>query len=158
MISVEVKHLPELHLAFVANLDGYNEQSIGKTWDRLCNWAETRDLITPETKYIGISIDNPDITPAHKCRYYACLTIPKDIPADQTVGLLDIAAGKHAVHRFVGLPDEFHATYQALYSQWLPQSGYQPADRPCYEIYYETPETNEYGKFVTDICLPLIPL
>ncbi len=55
-------------------------------------------------RYARHRYDNPDITPYHKCRYYACVTVPDQIPSDETVRIMDIAAGRYATYRFRGRP------------------------------------------------------
>ena len=157
-MNVNVRQMPRFHVAYVANLEGYNVEKICEAWRTLYTWASARDLLTPDAQTLGISFDDPTITEFNKCRYYLCLTVPGDIPADETVGLLDIPAGKHGVYRFEGLQQEIIPTYQRLYAEWLPESGYQPADFPCYEIYYATPDNPYEGIFRMDLCIPVIPL
>jgi AraC family transcriptional regulator len=48
--------------------------------------------------------------------------------------------------------------WQRLMSEWFPDSGYQPDDRPCFEIYRETEAEFNAGKYVVDICEPVKPL
>ena len=45
-----------------------------------------------------------------------------------------------------------------MYGKWMPESGYQPADSPCYEIYLNDPEKDPEGKFVFDMCVPVVPV
>jgi AraC family transcriptional regulator len=54
--------------------------------------------------------------------------------------------------------DEFQGAYDAIYGGWLPESGYQPDDRPCFEIYLNDPKQHPEGKHITDICVPVKPL
>ena len=42
-----------------------------------------------------------------------------------------------------------------LYKEWLPQSGEEPADRPCFEEYLNNPRELPPAEWLTDICLPL---
>ena len=42
---------------------------------------------------------------------------------------------------------------------WLPGSGYQPDDRPCYELYRGDPTVDpKKGTFRCELCLPVRPL
>ena len=41
---------------------------------------------------------------------------------------------------------------------WLPESGYEPDDRPCFEICHNDPKEHPEGKFVVDLCVPLKPV
>ena len=157
-MNVTVKQMSRLHVAYTVNLEGYTIEKVCQTWQTLYSWASARDLLTPETLLIGIGFDDPVITQAEKCRYYACLTVPESISGDETVGIFDIPGGKHGVYCFKGLQKEMLSAYHALYAQWLPQSGYQPANAPCYEIYREIPDNPHDGIFRMDMCFPVIPL
>lgn len=46
---------------------------------------------------------------------------------------LVIPGGLYAIHLHRGLSSAFPATFQRIYGQWLPQSGYQLDDRPHFE-------------------------
>lgn len=42
--------------------------------------------------------------------------------------------------------------------EWLPSSGYQAADRMCYELYLNDNEKHPQRKFIVDICQPVKPM
>jgi AraC family transcriptional regulator len=157
-MKVKISQQPLRHVAFVANLGGYNTAKISAAWEKLCCWAQANDLFGKDSLMIGVSYDNPDITPADRCRYYACLTVPADIHPGKGIGLMDIPGGRHAIVRFEGTAEKIAGAYRDLYAVWLPRSGYQPADAPCYEIYHRTPDMHSRKKFIMDIYLPLRPL
>lgn len=154
-MKVEIKNLPARHLVYSPQLDGYDEKKIGLAWEKLCNWGYSQNLITKETTFIGISFDNPCITPENKCRYYACFDVSDEIVPPKGFGLIDLPTGKYAVTRFEGKTDELSGAWSELYGKWMPASGFEPSDAPCHDIYYETPETNKDGNFVMDLCVPV---
>ncbi|MFC2133707.1 GyrI-like domain-containing protein [Bacteroidota bacterium] len=156
-MKVEVKEMPKFHVAYVANLEGYKNDKIGEAWSKLCRWAGPRGFLNENTKFIGISFDDPAITDKDKCRYYACVTVPEEIQNEKAVEVMDIKEGQHAVYRFTGYADDIENAYKDIYSEWLPESGYQPSDQPCYEVYLEEPKGNPM-KFVMDMCIPVEPL
>lgn len=158
MQKVTVKRMPAFHVAYVASQEGYRLKEVQAAWDRLCKWAFARELLTSEAVMLGISYDNPDITPYHKCRYYACVTVPDYIPSDETVGIMDIAAGRYAAYRFEGTAEGIQTAFRWIYAEWLPDSGYQPSHTPCYELYYATTETRHEKIYRLDICMPVEPL
>ncbi|CAB1077266.1 hypothetical protein D1AOALGA4SA_5059 [Olavius algarvensis Delta 1 endosymbiont] len=45
-----------------------------------------------------------------------------------------------------------------LMGGWMPQSGYQPDDRFCYELNHNNPKEHPENKHVVDICVPVRPL
>ena len=47
----------------------------------------------------------------------------------------------------------------ALYRSWLPGSGYEPDDRPCFEIYRARVSVEGTpGAFRCELCMPVRPL
>jgi AraC family transcriptional regulator len=157
-MDVAIKDLPGKHIAYVANLGGYRKDRIRQAWDRLCGWAAPLDLLSPPTEFLGISWDNPEITPPDRCRYYACITIPPKITPPLDIGVMDIPGGRYAVLGFEGSEKDLQQAYHDFYGVWLAGSGFEPADSPCYEIYYANPDDDPEGKFVMDICMPVQPL
>ena len=116
----------------------------------------------PETLILGIGLDDPRVTPTEKCRYDACVTVPPNTKGEGDVGVYDIPGGKYAVYRFEGqyakIYEEMGRAWNDLMGGWFPDSGYQPDDRPCFEIYRESEEELKTGNFVVDICEPVKPL
>ena len=45
----------------------------------------------------------------------------------------------------------------AVYAGWRPDSGFQPDDRPCFEIYHNDPRQHPEGKGIVDIGIPVKP-
>jgi AraC family transcriptional regulator len=156
-MNVEIKRMPALHLAYVAHLEGYN-QGISQAFEKLCRWAGPRGYINQKSKFVGISLDDPDITPKDKCRYYACITVPEDVIPKGEINIMEIKEVNCAVYRFNGKEAEIKKAYNSFFKDWLPASGYQPEDQPCYEIYYQSADKNPNKKFEMDICLPIRPL
>ena len=80
-MTVEVKELPELHVAYIRHVGPYNQ--IGEAIEKLMRWAGPRGLINfPKTKLLGVYHDNPEITEESKLRSSACITVPKDTPVE----------------------------------------------------------------------------
>ena len=52
---------------------------------------------------------------------------------------------------YEGIPE----AYKLLYGLWLPQSGEDVDDRPCMEIYRNSPVDTAAALLLTDVCLPL---
>jgi AraC family transcriptional regulator len=156
--NVEVKDMPTMHLAYLICLQGYVISEICPVWERLDKWAVAHSAYTPVTMSLGISMDDPLITPADKCRYLAAMTIPETIKKDRTVGIMDIPALKCAVFHVDCRADQIQSRYRAIYRDWLPDSGMQPADFPCYEVYRFTPDPSNNEMFGLDIYIPIKPI
>jgi len=88
-------------------------------------------------------------------RLSVCITVPEDTKVDGQIGKMEVESAKCVVARFVLDPSQFKMAWEWVYGQWFPTSGYQPDDKPCFEMYPEAPEN---GKFIVDICVPVKPL
>ena len=164
-IKVEIKELEPLTMAYVRHHGGYEEAGIHRAYEKLYKWAAPRGLFGPGTKVLGISLDNPEVTPAAKCRYDAGLTVPPGTEPQGEVGVREIPGGRHAVIRYQGGEEGLSGFYDAVYGGWLPGSGFQPADRHSYEIHHQAFEaTDREGRcreghpHFFDLCLPVEPL
>ncbi len=161
-MKVEVTELPELNVAYVRHVGPYAGQSqvFEGLINRLMAWAGPRGLLMfPETKMLSVYHDDPDITEEDKLRVSMCITVPEDTKVDGEVGTMKVAKGKFAVARCeIGDPSEYSEVWQALMGSWMPESGYQPADGLCYELYQNDPNQHPEGHHIIDLCFPVKPL
>ena len=158
-MSIQVKDLPDYHVAYMRYVGPYGPHGIPALWDRLIAWMEPRGLCTPARIRLGIGYDDPSITAAAQCRYDACVVVPPDFVGDRWVNVTDVRGGRYAVTEFAGTADEIEGAWNSMFSAWLPGSGYAPDDRPCYEIYRGEAKTSATThRFRCELCLPVKPL
>jgi AraC family transcriptional regulator len=102
--------------------------------------------------------DDPAITQAEKCRYDACLVVPGDFQPDRLVNVTEIPGGPFAVASFTGTAHDIERAWDRVFKTWLPDSGFQPDDRPCLEIYRARSVDAKTGILRCELCLPVRPL
>ena len=159
-MQITVQNFAEKHVAYIRRFGPYGAE-IGPYFQRLAAWAGPRGLIGPLAMF-GTYWDNPEITPAEKCRTDVCLEVPVGTEVGGEVVLQTLPGGQYAVYH-VELADsedknEFQAAWQAIYTDWLPDSGYQPDDKPAYEVYLKYPDDHPQNKWEVEICIPVKPL
>jgi len=158
-MSVRVTEFPPRHVAYMRYVGPYGAAGIPALWTRLLRWMAAHDLTLEETTRLGIGHDNPTITAPERCRYDACVVVPRDFTADRWVNLMDVPGGKCAVAEFVGGPDEITGAWDRVFDSWLPGSGWEPDDRPCFEVYRGNPSVaGRTSAFRCNLCLPVRPL
>jgi len=160
-ITVEVKDMPEFTVAYIRHIGPYkgNSALFEELFGRLMAWAGPRGLMeTPDLKCLAVYHDNPDITEDSKLRLSVCISVPVDTEVEGEIGKMAIPGGKYAMSHFELLPNEYEDAWNAVYGQWLPESSYQPADSPCFELYRNDPKTHPEGRHIVDICIPVKPL
>lgn len=156
--SVEVKELPEMTVAYVRHIGPYQGDSklFEGLFTRLGAWMQARGLFAqPDVKALAVYHDAPEITPADKLRLSVCFTVPQDTKVDGEIGKMTVGGGQYVVARFTLMPDQYAQAWNWLFAEWFPTSGYQPDDKPCFELY---PESSEQHPMVVDICVPVKPL
>ncbi len=157
--NVEVKTLDTMTVAYVRHVGPYagDAELFGRLIGQLCKWAGPREFLTPQAKMLAIYHDNPEVTDEDKLRVSMCLTVPADTKAEGEIGVMEVQGGRCALAGFEIDVDQYGAAWQWLYGSWLPKSGYEPDDRPCYELFKGSPNEHPEGKHVFDICLPVRP-
>jgi len=75
------------------------------------------------------------ITPIEKCRYEAAIVVRPDAVIVAPFFKTIIPAGRYAVAHYKGAPEETSGFHISLYSDWLPDSGFEPDDFPLMEHY-----------------------
>ena len=153
-IDVAIRDLPAQRLLGIRHVGSYLE--IGTAFDRLAAWAAVRGALGPATRWIGVYHDDPSATPRDRLRADACITAPEAgaVPESE-VTAIDLPAGRCAVFRHVGPYVELEAAYLRVVRDWLPGSGEELADRPCFEDYVNDPKTTRPAELITDIHFPL---
>jgi len=151
-VDVRIQTIEPMTVAFMRHLGPYDR--CGETWGKLLAWAGRRGLLNPQTVTVGIAYDSPEITPADKVRYDACITVDEDFAAEGEIGVQRIAGGEYAVATHQGSYKSTPCTIEMLY-RWLPTSGREPRHEPLLLFYRDHLERISPEKRVTDICLPL---
>ncbi len=150
---VEVVTLPPQRILFLRHVGAYDE--VGATWSKLGAWAGRRGLIGPATRFIGISWDDPDVTPGDKLRYDAAITLTRPVEPEGEFGVTELAAGEYATIRHTGPYATLSRSYQMLLGVWLPQSGRELREAPCFEVYLNSPQTTRPEDLITAIHAPV---
>jgi AraC family transcriptional regulator len=157
-MTVRIGELPRYHVAYMRHVGPYGPHGIPALWTRLHEWMRTRGLDRPDAIKLGIGHDDPEVTSVEKCRYDACVVVPPDFAGDKWVNVMDVPGGKNAISAFTGTAHEIADAWSALYRTWLPDSGYEPDDRPCLEVYRGNPDVaGRPGAFRCELCIPVRP-
>lgn len=158
---IGIKELDDLNVISVRKTGKYSDSAC-EAWSVLCKFAymntvgKQDKLITPESKFIGRSFDDPKITPEEKLRYEACITVKKDVETEGEVFKSIISGGKYAVFLHKGSYENLKDTYEAIFMEWLPNSDNTLRDVPCFEIYLNRdPRRTKPENLKTEIYLPI---
>lgn len=152
-MDVRIDTLEPKRIAFIRLVGPYT--GIGAKFQQLCGWAAPKGILGPETEVLGIFYDNPEVTPIEKLRSDAAITVNDNVAAEGDVQVGEIAGGACAIATHKGPYTDLAESYRWLYGVWLPQSGRNPADAPCFERYLNDPADVAEEELLTEIHLPL---
>jgi AraC family transcriptional regulator len=160
-IPVSIKKMESIPVAYIRHVGPYkgNDQLFGSLLETLCRHAGPRGLIGANSRFFACYHDDPDVTDPDKLRLSICLSAPEDWQADGPLGKMNIEAGTYAVAHFETTDTaDYERFWQAIYGAWLPESGYQPDDKMCFEEYLNDPKQDPEGRHIFNICVPVKPL
>ncbi|WP_024873570.1 AraC family transcriptional regulator [Tolumonas lignilytica] len=134
-MNVEIKDLEEQQVCTLPSEAGYQPEAIFNAWDRLIQWAIANGIQTNTQQRFAFCFDNPTVTPIDKCRYEASIVIDETVQVKSPFSLSKIPKGKYAVLYFKGKPEDTIKAQLGIYSDWFPQSGFEPDNFPMLEHY-----------------------
>jgi AraC family transcriptional regulator len=117
-------------------------------------WGSRNGLV-PTAQLIGMSRDDPEITPMKKYRFDWCLVLPPELTPGGDVNLEVIPGNRFATLHCRGDISKVDRAWQYLFHSWLPGSGHQPTHDPAMEVFRTHPIENAWVEFDIDCCLPV---
>jgi len=136
--------------------EGDYATAAGQAWGLLMPFLYGNRLMQAEVKTMGISHDDPNITQPENIRYDACAGLDTDLPLPKGVGKKQIAGGTYAMLLHAGAYETMSQSYGYALSEWLPNSGYELRDAPCFEVYRNRdPRRTKPENLRTEIYIPL---
>ena len=153
--NVLIKKIDSFQVIFVRHVGDYDK--ILETWLTLATEVGLANITSPVAKKISIFHDSPEITPPGKLRYDACVSLDvlPEFKAGGKAGIQTIYGGKYAVISHRGPLNQIELTYEKLFGSWLPNSGYEPDDRPNFILHHDTPLDFDVNSSHADIYLPI---
>ena len=165
-VHVSIVPFPPRPVAFMRHTGPYH--LCEPAWNALCARFGAAKLFGPDSMAIGICHDDPDVTPADKCRMEVCFSLPPGMDAD-TPAVRELCSAGDVLVRELGSQDDYamvsikgpytllHPAYRSLFSEWLPQIGREPAPEPGFEIYRNSPGETPAEELLTEIYVKLLP-
>lgn len=153
LMDMHIKRFDPILVAFVRHMGPYEQ--CHPAWAALCSWAGPKGLLNPQTMYLGLSHDDPDITQPERIRYDACITVPPGTVPEHPVALQEIPGGDFAVVMHKGPFETLSRTYAELCGRALPPTGREMAPLASLEIYLNDPDKTPPEELLVEIRVPL---
>ncbi len=126
-----------------------------EAWAELMAFAEGQSLLSEDTEQIGVTYDSPVVTQDECIQYDACISSDVSIRRGAMVGVQTIKGGRFEVFTHVGPCETSWATYNAIYSQWLFESGATLRNAPCFARYWGCSAYDKPQDMRTEIYVPV---
>lgn len=160
-VSHSIVNLPERTFAYIRHTGPYagDITLFQRLYGQLCQWAGPMGYLEkPETEMLCIYHDDPDITKEDDLRISVGITVPAGTPVPPPFQTMSIPAGKYIIAKFDIDASEYMNAWAWVMNEWLPGSGWQCDDRPCYEKSLNDPEKHPQHRHIIEICEPVKPL
>ena len=152
--DVELRVIPATRVAYMRHVGPYGSRGISEMWQRFEVWCAQQGLTSPRRRMFGIAQDNPNITPAERTRYDACVEVDDSFQPSGEVGVQTIRGGQYACTAFLANAAEIKAAWVKFLGMTMPDAGYQHDVAPAMEIYEPgfavDPRT---GAFACTLCM-----
>lgn len=134
--------------------EGKPYTDLNATFGQVWSWAEATNTMQNLQGIYGIPLDDPASVPVNELRYEAGLALGV-ISAPTPFRVLRLPAGEFACLRHCGSYDGLEAATQYVIGEWLPSSGWEPADFPIFHNFINDPDRTAVDELMTDILLQL---
>lgn len=142
------------NLAYVRVFGAFDGERLVTGMNQLLDWARPLGIY-PESRLLSMSQDDMDTTPTDKYRLDWCLRVPDDVTPKGTVATRRFEGGLYASVVCNGDIHLLDRAWQWLYRDWLPDSGYEPDDRPAMEWYITDPTVSGWEQYNMRCCFPV---
>ena len=152
-MQVNVIERPSQQIAYL-RVNGPYCETMPAGFARLEQWAVANGHTDGD--WLALYWDNPETTPVEQLRADVAVSVVPGSEVSGEVQLQTIPAGLYASHRCRVENGDFAAPWNALFGEWLPHSGYQPTEGPCFEHYLNDGRASGVWELV--IYTPVRPL
>ena len=153
MYSVKVQDRSDMRLIAQQHVGPYQE--ISQAFEKLSAVVSSRGLWPSVLGTTGIYYDDPSMVAPADLRSHAGFIVGPDLAIPDDLEEVIVPGGAHAVLLLEGPYTGLPSAYDYLYGAWLASSSREPADRPSFEVYLNSPMDAAPADLRTEVCLPL---
>ena len=154
---VRLVERPAQRVAYVRVIGTNDVKRFLAGFDQLIEWGGKHELL-PKAELMGMSCDDPLVTPLPKYRYDFCLVLPRSFQPGGEISVRQLPASRFAALRCQGDIHKLDRAWNYLFRAWLPSSGHEPTHVPAMEVYRTSPTEIGWEVFDIDCLVPVKPL
>lgn len=154
--AVDIEHLPEIPIAYSKAIFGMDGSGMVEKYLNLMDWAQKNSIARQgKLTRFGMSIDNPEVTPASKFRYDFAVSTTGEYPKEDGIEFGAIPEADYATVHVEGKLENVAQAWDYLYKTWLPESNYVPLHYPAVEEFIQGPEEIGWENFNLKCRIPI---
>jgi AraC family transcriptional regulator len=153
-LNPKIREMKPIPVVYIRIIGDYN--NVGPAWEKLAKFMKEKKLFSFGQDFIGVSYDDPSVTETEKLRYDACASVKKELKPEGEIGYKVLDGGWYAIFQHKGPYANLSQTYDQIYLNWLPESGYELRDAPPLEFYLNDPDSTRPENLKTDIYVPVV--
>ncbi|TGN18831.1 AraC family transcriptional regulator [Leptospira idonii] len=152
------KEIAPFEIVYVRHIGSYSDLpgplSDSKEVKLLLTFINTISSLPENHKWVGISLDDPNISPEDKIRFDLGITVGNKIHSVPHLGKQTVTGGKYLQVRYRGSYTNLPSIYEFLMQDYIPAEKIHLRNSPPFEIYMN-PLGKEKEEKITDIYLPI---
>ena len=150
--EVVLRRLPARTVAYLRVVDPYRTGGVPDAAAKLVAWAQERGCAGGQ--WLGYQWEDPDVVPLEDCRYDVAVEVDAPV-VDGAIGCLTFPPMTVAELSIDGGIDLELRALDWLFGTWLPRSGLEPVDQPCFEAWDGLPFAHGTDRFALRLWLPV---
>ena len=123
-LNVRVVDVPACRIVYSRAVGTYGNADA--LWRQHLRWCESMGLVHAATPMLATWLDDPSVTPVHRCRHDVGILVPaSQLPRCQAPSRL-VPGGPRAVLDFSGPVEELPYAWQWVAHRWMPRHARKP--------------------------------
>ena len=181
-LRVRILRLNAFRYVYTRIFAPYANSRLVECYHALTEWLKKRHADLREIVFIGMSLDDPSITPSEHCRYDLGIAFPQEpggilgeiirsrggssrpvasVPEQSQCEALgftirDLKPQQVVSIHCVGDIGQEERAWHYLYRFWLPASRFVPVDLPAMELFVRLPEEIGWQTLDLETCIPVV--
>lgn len=159
-VELSVKSMESTKVVYIRHTSPYKGDSnlFQELFSKLYAYISSKNYLKNNSKWFVVYHDFGELTIEEQLRLSVCMSTREEVKTDGEFGRMILEGGKYAVGRFLLKPNEYQLAWNYMLSKWLPESGYLPDDRMCFEHYPPQEYYESKEEKIVEIFIPITPL
>lgn len=154
-ISTVIRRHRSVRIAYLRMRDPFRDDVLEVGYRRLIQWLEARRVAWRSAALFGISWDNYDATPLARVHFDLGFEVPDVIEPEHPITIRTLPAVTSIDAHSCGPLMRVGQAWDHLYLEWLPTSGYEPADLPAVKRFRRRPDETGWNLWDVDCTIAL---